>query len=93
MGQTQLQIDRQQIALTTKRLGIATGKPQTAPRQSLTQLYYRKPNPQTNDGHEAAIALVAGPQILELKGGSLTTAELDWLAYELATWLKLPISE
>ena len=93
IGQTQLQIDRQQISLTTKRLGIATGKPQTAPRQSLTHLYYRKPNTPNNDGNEAAIALVAGPQTFELKGGSLTPAELDWLAYELATWLKLPISE
>lgn len=93
MGQTQLQIDRQQMVLITKRLGIATGKPQVVSRQSLTQLCYRKPKAPTQDGHEAAIALVAGPQTLELKGGSLSTAELDWLAYELATWLKLPISE
>jgi serine/threonine protein kinase len=90
MGQLQLQIDQQQISLITKRLGIQTGKPQTANRKDIHRLEYHK-GAAAND-LEPHLTLLAGSQKFELKGTpALTPSELDWLAYELSTWLKLPV--
>ena len=91
LGQTQLQIDQQQISLTSKRLGFQSGRSQTSPRLQISRLEYRKEGEQGND--ESHLALWAGAQKYELRGNPpLTISELDWLAYELSTWLKLPIS-
>ncbi|NJP12268.1 MAG: serine/threonine protein kinase [Leptolyngbyaceae cyanobacterium RU_5_1] len=95
-GQTQLHIDRQHISLTTKRLGIAAGRPQVSARKDIDKLEYHKPvvdSAQSNDS-EPYLAIWSGPQKYELKGSPpLTALELDWLTYELSTWLKLPITE
>jgi serine/threonine protein kinase len=88
MGQMQLQIDQQQVSLTQKRLGIQTGRSQTSPRKDISKLQ----SSQSVDG-EAILLLWAGTQKYELKSNpALTKPELDWLTYELSTWLKLPIS-
>lgn len=80
-GQTQLKIDPQQISLTSKRLGINIGRPQVASRRDISQIECQ---PQT-----AKVILTAGQQKFELN--HLTVAEANWLAYELSSWLKLPI--
>jgi hypothetical protein len=42
---------------------------------------------------EPQLVIWAGTEKYELSSNtSLTIPELDWLAYELSTWLKLPIS-
>ncbi len=88
MGQVQIQIDQQQISLTQKRLGIQTGRSQTSPRKDIAKLECS----QSAEG-EATLIIWAGVQKYELKGTpSFTKPELDWLTYELSTWLKLPIS-
>lgn len=90
MGQTQLQIDQNQISWTTKTLGIAAGRPRTSPRKDIQRLEYVKVATADSDPH---ITIWAGDQKYELKGTpALTKPELDWLAYELSTWLKLPVS-
>lgn len=92
MGQTQLQIDQNQIALTSKKLGIAASRPQTSARQEITGLEYYTPA-LSAAGDEAHLTIWAGTQKYLLKGTpGLTKPELDWLAYELSTWLKLPIT-
>ncbi|MDX2242569.1 MAG: serine/threonine-protein kinase [Leptolyngbyaceae cyanobacterium bins.302] len=93
MGQTQLQIDQNQITLTSKKLGIASGRPQSSPRGEITRLEYIKPTASATSDPDAHLILWAGSQKFPLKGTpALTKPELDWLAYELSTWLKLPIS-
>lgn len=94
LGQTYLQIDPQQIALSHKRLGFQTGRPQTSPRQSISRLEIYQPAHQSSTDHaNPQIFLWAGGQKYELTSHAvLTEAEVNWLAYELATWLKLPIS-
>ena len=89
-GQTQLKIDQQQISLTSKRLGFQAGRTQTSPRTHIHRLEYRKESDQSHvDPH---LTLWAGEQKYELSGNlPLTAPELDWLAYELSIWLKLPI--
>ncbi len=88
LGQTQLQIDRQQISLTSKRLGF--GRPQTSPRHRINKLEYHKPADSENT--DPYLIIWAGADKYELSG-NLTPEELDWLAYELSTWLKLPITQ
>lgn len=85
-GQVQLTIDRQQIALTTKRLGFQTGRALTAPRHAIQRLEYRQ-------GSTPHLILWADQQPFELGTHSnLSRGELNWLAQELATWLNLPIT-
>jgi serine/threonine protein kinase len=92
LGQTHLQIDRQQISLTNKRLGFQSNRPQVSPRHRINKLEYRKAaDSQTSLGNsESQLAIWAGAEKYEL-GSNLTASELDWLAYELSAWLKLPI--
>ncbi|MEX0271935.1 serine/threonine protein kinase [Leptolyngbyaceae cyanobacterium UHCC 1019] len=90
MGQVQLQIDQQQISLTQKRLGIQTGRSQTSPRNDITKLECLQ---SADADGEATFIIWAGTQKYELKSTpAFTQPELDWLTYELSTWLKLPIS-
>lgn len=83
LGQAQLRIDRQQISLTNKTLGLSSGRPQTAPRREISTLVVNR-NP-------AALTLQAGAQTFEL-GSNLSEAELNWLASELSDWLKIPVA-
>lgn len=93
MGHTQLQIDQTQIMLTSKTLGLSSGRPQTAARKDITRLTYQKPSSATASDPEAHIMIWTAQQKFQLKGSQATSkAELDWLAYELSTWLQLPIS-
>ena len=90
LGQTQLQIDQHQILLVQKKFGIPSGRPLTSPRQDITRLEYHKLA--SIPGEEPYITLWAGAQKYELKATpALTKPELDWLAYELSTWLNLPL--
>ncbi|XHX78264.1 MAG: serine/threonine protein kinase [Stenomitos frigidus ULC029] len=91
MGQAQLHIDQQQISLAQKRLGFQVGRSLTAPRQQISRLEYRKADSAQTKA-EPYLAVWAGTQEYEIKSQPpLTTSEMDWLAYELSTWLKLPI--
>jgi len=91
LGQAYLHIDQQQISLSQKRLGFQTGRPLNAPRKQISRLEYRKAGSAQNNA-EPYLAIWAGTQEYELKSyPPLTVPEMDWLAYELSTWLKLPI--
>ncbi|MBD2021702.1 serine/threonine protein kinase [Leptolyngbya sp. FACHB-36] len=92
LGQLQLQIDPQQISLISKRLGFQSSRPLTAPRQAIHKLEYRRTATDEQDA-DAQLILWAGDQKFELRGNPLLTQEeLEWLAFELATWLKLPVT-
>lgn len=99
LGQTQLQIDPQQIVLFSKRLGLQSSRPIVAARQAIQRIEYRrdaasKGNEVQSDQAPPAAKLViwAGSQRFELgEHPLLTRRELDWLAYELSTWLRLPV--
>ncbi len=93
-GQVRLYIDAQLIDLGTKRLGLMAGRSQTAPRGSLHRLDYRRAQEPSAATPPAAprLTLWAGAQAFELgEHPPLSFEELDWLAYELATWLQLPL--
>lgn len=88
MGQTQLVIDDQQMTLTSKRLGLGTGRPQSAPRSAISHVEYL---PRLT-ASEPFLGIWAGTQRFDLTINThLTPAELDWLAYELATWLQVSV--
>lgn len=90
-GQAHLQIDQQHISLSHRRLGFQSGRPLTAPREQISRLEYRKAGSAQSEA-EPYLAVWAGTQEYELKSHPpLTASELDWLAYELSTWLKLPL--
>ena len=92
LGQTHLQIDPQQISFTSRRLGFQAGRPQTTPRHQVNRLEYRKASNEQGES-DSHLAVWAGTHKYELRGNPpLTVPELDWLAYELSTWLNLPIS-
>ncbi|MBW4692508.1 MAG: serine/threonine protein kinase [Lyngbya sp. HA4199-MV5] len=92
LGQAHIQINPHQISFTTRRLGFQSGRPQTVPRSQVDRLEYRKVGETYGDG-DPHLIVWAGTQKYELRGNPpLTAPELDWLAYELSTWLKLPIS-
>jgi len=94
LGQTQLQIDRQQLSLLTRRLGFQTGRPQISPRHQISKLerHLASVNPQ-NGEPDPHLTIVVGTQTYDLRSTPpLTPQELDWLAYELSTWLKLPVT-
>ncbi len=93
MGQTEIQIDQQQISLSNKRLGIQTGRSQVAPRKNINRLEHHNVSSSSTSSDEPGLIIWAGSQKFELKATpALTQPELDWLAYELSTWLKLPIT-
>lgn len=94
LGQIQLQIDAEQILMTSKRLGFQANRPLVAARKSITKLEYRKPQPGlgSQKSSEPVLVIWAGAQRYELgENPALTKPELDWLAYELSAWLKLPV--
>nr|WP_290226844.1 serine/threonine-protein kinase [Trichocoleus desertorum] len=87
-GQIRLRIDTQEITLTQKRLGLAKGRPQVGRRQEIRNVTY------TKSGDTPKLVIAVGSQQYELgEPQSLTVAELDWLAYELSTWLKIPLTK
>lgn len=93
LGQTQLQIDQQHITLSNKRLGIPAGRPQVFPRKEITRLECHPATASSTASEEPCLTLCAGPQKYELKGyPPLTPQEINWLAYELSTWLKVPVA-
>ncbi|EKQ67562.1 serine/threonine protein kinase [Leptolyngbyaceae cyanobacterium JSC-12] len=95
MGQIQLQIDQYQITLSSKKLGIPAGRAPVSARKDIHRLEYQKPAAPFPPGGEEDphITIWAGEQKYELRGTPpLTKPELDWLAYELSSWLQLPIS-
>jgi serine/threonine protein kinase len=90
LGQTLLRIDRQQITLSSKTLGFSSGRATSARRHEITKLEYGKQPTSIGSGNQ--ITIWAGGQTFELGNNpSLSDSELEWLAYELSTYLKLPI--
>jgi serine/threonine protein kinase len=88
-----LRIDREQISLTSKRLGFARyNLLPPSPRKAICKLqlinsfntYSRRPRD---------IQIWAGTQEYKLITGHLSAAEIDWIAGELSEWLDLPISQ
>lgn len=94
LGQTQLQIDREQISMVSKRLGFQSSRAIISPRTAISKLEYCKVVQAADvDAPESRLTIWADTQRYELGGTpSLTDPELDWLAYELSTWLKIPIT-
>jgi serine/threonine protein kinase len=95
LGQTSLHIDQQLISMTSKRLGFQSSRPQVGFRQEISKLEYRsgadEGDTQNNDAQPSLILWV-GSQKYELGDNPpLTEPELAWLAYELSSWLNLPI--
>ncbi|HEY9861893.1 MAG TPA: hypothetical protein V6D16_20515, partial [Candidatus Obscuribacterales bacterium] len=87
-GQIRLRIDAQEITLAQKRLGLAKGRPQVGRRQEIRNVTY------TKSGDTPKLVIAVGSQQYELgEPQSLTVAELDWLAYELSSWLKVPLTK
>ncbi|KAM3095724.1 serine/threonine protein kinase [Phormidesmis sp. 146-35] len=80
---TRLFIDNQQI-----RMAVSTqADPPPSLRLAITEL-------ELYQGDPSAIRVWAGKRKYQLGGdGSLSAAELTWLARELSDWLKLPIAE
>ena len=90
------------ISLTRELFGLRYLPAVTAVRQNivkleLTRRYYQRVS--RNDGGSRTIAVPpqiniwAGTKKLSLGGNNVLTApELDWLAGELSSWLKLPIT-
>ncbi len=92
LGQTHLQIDQQQISLSSKRFGFQTGQPLIAPRDHINRLEYKASENQGSG--DPQLAVWVGTQKYELPSSpTLTSSELDWLAYELSDWLKLPLNQ
>jgi serine/threonine protein kinase len=92
LGETQLQVDQHQIALTSKRLGIPFGRSQVIPRKDITRLEQHLDSTSSAPSEEPSLDLWAGTQKYELKGSPpLTPQEINWLAYELSSWLKVPV--
>ena len=88
-----LRIDREQISLTSKRLGFARyNLLPPSPRKAICKLqlinsfntYSRRPRD---------IQIWAGTQEYKLITRHLSDAEIDWIAGELSEWLDLPISQ
>lgn len=94
-GQIQLSINRQQIYVIHKVFGFKHNYLRPVPREDITKLEYtRKSFEYDSDGARKNIApqinIRAGTSEYPL-GDKLTSAELDWLAKELSSWLEIPI--
>ena len=88
-----MRIDREQISLTSKRLGCARyNLLPPSPRKAICKLqlidsfntYSRRPRD---------IQIWAGTQEYKLITRQLSDAEIGWIAGELSEWLDLPISQ
>jgi serine/threonine protein kinase len=81
---TQLHIDNQQINLTS----ASKKDPPPSLRMGISAIEYYS----NSDNSDGFLRIWAGQQKYQLgEDGSLSPAELEWLAYELSEWLKLPI--
>ncbi len=88
-GQMRLYIDAQTISLGP-RLGL--GQSLTAARTAPQHLNYRHQEEASAPLVAPLLTLWAGNHAFELgENPPLTEQELDWLAYELSTWLQVPI--
>jgi serine/threonine protein kinase len=88
-GQMRLYIDAQTISLGP-RLGL--GRSLTAARTTPQRLHYRRQGGESSSTQAPLLTLWVGNHAFELgESPPLTGAELDWLAYELSTWLQVPI--
>jgi serine/threonine protein kinase len=94
-GQIQLSLDRQQIWMTHKLLGLDYNHLRPAPTEDITKLEYtKKAFEYDSEGARKNIEPELNIQIgvrEYLLGGKLTSSELDWLAQELSQWLEIPI--
>ncbi len=87
-GQTRLSIDRQQISLSTRRLGFAASRPQTSPRHAIRRVEYRP----AAAGEPGQLTIWADQKYELGTNPALTEEELRWLGAEISSWLRLPLS-
>ena len=91
--EVRLYLDEEKISLTYKLLGLNFGFPLSASRQNIIKLERTK-----KDGNEEIqtihyLNIYTETQKFTISGKWLVSKnELDWLAYELSQWLKLPIT-
>lgn len=86
-GRVRLRLNQQQISRTYELFGFKSNRPLPAPTQDITKLEL-----QYLGDAKGRIIIWAGTHKYELGGYShITDPELDWLAYELSDWLRLPI--
>ena len=92
--ETRLYLDEEKISLSYKLFGFNFGFPLSAPRQNIIKLERTK-----RDGNEEIptkhyLNIYTETQKFTISGKWLVSEnELDWLAYELSQWLKLPITK
>ncbi|MBD2741662.1 serine/threonine-protein kinase [Coleofasciculus sp. FACHB-1120] len=97
-GRVYLRIDRQQISLAYELLGLKFNFSRLAQRQDISMLEHTRKYLTTGArGRQVEVKprviIWAGTQNYELASGELVTEpELDWIAYELSQWLRLPIT-
>lgn len=91
-GRVRLRIDQTQISLTNELLGLQFKPCQPADRKAITKLEAIQPNSRSADGDNPLLIIWVGNQRFELGNDLIMTeAELDWLAYEISTWLQIPV--
>jgi serine/threonine protein kinase len=86
-GRVRLCLNQQQISQTYELLGFKYKPQRPAPKQDISKLELEY----LGDA-KRKIIVWAGTQKYELGGYShITEPELDWIAYELSDWLRVPI--
>ncbi|MEQ8970340.1 MAG: serine/threonine-protein kinase [Coleofasciculus sp. C1-SOL-03] len=89
-GRIELKIDQHKIRLKYKLLGCEYQRPRPAPRNKIFKLNHKT----STDSSASSIVILAGAKKFTIGDNCpLSKTELDWLAYELSNWLKLPISQ
>jgi serine/threonine protein kinase len=97
-GRVYLHIDQQQISLAYELLGLKFNSSRLAQRQDISMLEhtrkYLTPGSRSMQVEvKPRVIIWAGTQNYELASGELVNEpELDWIAYELSNWLRLPIT-
>ncbi|MBD2596132.1 serine/threonine protein kinase [Nostoc sp. MBR 210] len=102
-GSIRLYVDSQQITYNRNLWGWAFHKPQLSLRQNISKLVYipqHLSKYKDDNGYRitvpAQLDIWVGTQRYSLGGHTgivLSAAEIEWLAYELSDWLKIPLSQ
>ncbi|NJN03433.1 MAG: serine/threonine protein kinase [Leptolyngbyaceae cyanobacterium RM1_1_2] len=96
LTEKQISFDSQQITVTYKLLEVIPALQRSLSLQQISQLERSEASYLKSDWgylkNQAEITIWVGNYPLKLnKLGGLTTPELDWLEYELNSWLDLPV--
>lgn len=95
-GRTRFCLNQQEIYSTYALFKVEHHPPRYTRRHNITKLEYLEGFYTINSGGERVevkpqINIWAGTHKYELGSSILSEPELDWLAYELSKWLKMPI--